>query len=49
MNLIIGIIIGIIIYLVITCNNVEKLENLSKYSNINESTECCEIKNCSYK
>ena len=44
MNLIIGIIIGVIIYLVITCNNVEKLENLSKYSNINESTECCKIK-----
>ena len=44
MNLIIGIIIGVIIYLVITCNNVEKLENLNKYSNINESTECCEIK-----
>ena len=44
MNLIILIIIGIIIYLIITCNNVEKLENLSKYSNINESTECCEIK-----
>jgi hypothetical protein len=44
MNLIIGIIIGVIIYLIITCNNVEKLENLSKYSNINESTECCEIK-----
>lgn len=44
MNLIILLIIGIIIYLVITCNNVEKLEDLSNYSNINDSTECCEIR-----
>jgi hypothetical protein len=44
MNLIILIIIGIIIYLIITCNNVEKLDNLSNYSNINESNKCCEIK-----
>ena len=44
MNLIILVIIGIIIYFVITCNYVEKLDNLSNYSNINESNKCCEIK-----
>lgn len=44
MSLIILIIIGIIIYLIITCNYVEKLDNLSNYSNINESNKCCEIK-----
>ena len=44
MSLIILIIIGIIIYLIITCNYVEKLDNLSNYSNINESNKCCKIK-----
>lgn len=43
MNLIILLIIGIVLYVIFFCNTVEKLEDLSNYSNVNESTKCCKI------
>jgi len=44
MNLIILLIIGIILYVIFFCNTVEKLEDLSNHSNVNESKKCCEVK-----
>ena len=44
MNLIILLIIGIILYLVFYCKNIESLEDLTNYSNLNESAKCCEMK-----
>lgn len=44
MNLIILLIIGIILYVIFFCNTVEKLKDLSNYSNVNESKKCCEVK-----
>lgn len=44
MNLIILLIIGIILYVIFFCNTIEKLEDLSNHSNVNESKKCCEVK-----
>lgn len=44
MNLIILLIIGIVLYVIFFCNTVEKLEDLSNHSNINESKKCCQVK-----
>jgi hypothetical protein len=43
MNLIILLIIGIILYVIFFCNTVEKLEDLSNHSNVNESKKCCKV------